>query len=377
MTRHAKKTHPNLWEGSERTRRASSSSVNTGAVTSARSRFLSTPGHAPPPLTSLRPQRKERSISDPGPLRSPDLKISHESSVGVILEETTARPIGLPRQVIVHHSSARGVIEEGSQYEERGLSYSSSGGSVSYCDMSPPSGEFQKLLDLDLDSGGAERMVIKEEDEDDTSLGELLGVSGVRDMNLGTLMQEFAAADHKKEVICHDGDAVSTDDDRMMTEEEMMIKMEPRSPPASPDPSITEASMILTHPDMSLIHVSNSSSMSLILSPQDMSLIVASQQQQQQQQQQEQESLVSKARFLRTPSQDSITRTKNPVLPSIHTETCLVVPEPNSVKYPHQQLLFTPGHDDSRDMTETLTELRGSLFFTDDQHYSSLHQPWN
>ena len=38
----------------------------------------------------------------------------------------------------------------------------------------------------------------------------------------------------------------------------------------------------------------------------------------------------------RTPSQDSITRTKNPVLPSIHTETCLVVPEPNIVKYPGQ-----------------------------------------
>ena len=76
------------------------------------------------------------------------------------------------------------------------------------------------------------------------------------------------------------------------------------------------------------------------------------------------------------------------MLPSIHTETCLLVPEPNTLKYPavapagSTQLLFTAGFaaesagQDERDVTEQLTELRGSLFLSDEygQHY---FQPWN
>ena len=75
------------------------------------------------------------------------------------------------------------------------------------------------------------------------------------------------------------------------------------------------------------------------------------------------------------------------MLPSIHTETCLLVPEPNSLKYPAvtpgpTQLLFTAGFttesggQEEREVTEQLTELRGSLFLSDEygQHY---FQPWN
>lgn len=76
-------------------------------------------------------------------------------------------------------------------------------------------------------------------------------------------------------------------------------------------------------------------------------------------------------------------RTKNPVLPSIHAESCLVVPEPNTLKYPAVApagLLFTAGlaADSAADDTavEQLTELRGSLFLSD-EYGQQYFQPWN
>ena len=163
----------------------------------------------------------------------------------------------------------------------------------------------------------------------------------------------------------------------MMTDEEMLIKMEPNSPPASPisqdqDDSLLLTSMIVQqHPPVTTLVLTNAQAQEFIAVTATTSLqtsqLVTSQQEQ-----------ISKARsiFLRTPSQDSITRTKNPVLPSIHTETCLVVPEPNTVKYPSSSNLLFSG--DEREVVETLTELRGSLFLSDEygQQYN-LHQPWN
>jgi hypothetical protein len=96
--------------------------------------------------------------------------------------------------------------------------------------------------------------------------------------------------------------------------------------------------------------------------------------------------------FIRTQSQDSLTRTKNPVLPSIHAEQ-LVVPEPRLARY--QQNPDPPfsleDFEEVEEATATattaasvvapqqqhqLTELKGSLFLSDDYN-QSYFQPWN
>ena len=78
--------------------------------------------------------------------------------------------------------------------------------------------------------------------------------------------------------------------------------------------------------------------------------------------------------YIRTQSQDSLTKTKNPVLPSIHAESSLVVPEPNQIKYPTVQNPLFLGFSDEKD--DQLTELRGSLFLSED-YGQSYFQPWN
>ena len=90
------------------------------------SRYVSTPGKAP--VRPVRTQRKERSISEPGPLRIPDLKkvAKTEPEEGSSSSKTL---IGHPRHVIVHHSSTRGATELDTHY-------SYSGGSVTYCEDS-------------------------------------------------------------------------------------------------------------------------------------------------------------------------------------------------------------------------------------------------
>ena len=183
---------------------------------------------------------------------------------------------------------------------------------------SPPIGDFQRLMTLDNHP-----MMIKEEEpyyhddmeQEETDIKELLDDKNRIDLH--SFMEEFA---EKKGFI------------PPAREDESEVKMEPQSRPSSPDysgqlPPILE------------------------LSPPPARNVL-----------------------LRTQSQDSITRTKNPVLPSIHAETSLVVPEPNMIKYPAggQQLLF--GFSEERE--EQLTELRGSLFLSEDYSHSYF-QPWN
>jgi hypothetical protein len=94
--------------------------------------------------------------------------------------------------------------------------------------------------------------------------------------------------------------------------------------------------------------------------------------------------------FIRTQSQDSLTRTKNPVLPSIHAEQ-LVVPEPRLARYqqnpdpPFSLEDFEEVEEATATATTTavvapqqhqLTELKGSLFLSDDYN-QSYFQPWN
>jgi hypothetical protein len=108
--------------------------------------------------------------------------------------------------------------------------------------------------------------------------------------------------------------------------------------------------------------------------------------------------------FIRKQSQDSLTRTKNPVLPNIHAELLpLVVPEPRQARYQNQPTAEPPFSLDDFDEEEAggvtsaavvavrassptppqqqqqqpqLTELKGSLFLPEDYN-QSYFQPWN
>jgi hypothetical protein len=81
----------------------------------------------------------------------------------------------------------------------------------------------------------------------------------------------------------------------------------------------------------------------------------------------------ARAIYLRTQSQDSLTRTKNPVLPSIHAEAALVVPEIRLSKYP---VTCTPPLDFGEEKEDSLADLRGQLFLTED-YGQAIFQPWN
>jgi hypothetical protein len=68
---------------------------------------------------------------------------------------------------------------------------------------------------------------------------------------------------------------------------------------------------------------------------------------------------VPKPIFIRTQSQDSLTRTKNPVLPSIHFEGSLVVPEPKQVRYSSQDP-FTLDYEDEEEGKRRRTKQRST-----------------
>ena len=75
------------------------------------------------------------------------------------------------------------------------------------------------------------------------------------------------------------------------------------------------------------------------------------------------------------------------MLPSIHAESCLLVPDPGLVKWPaHTSApasVLLAGHAPSPDTeadpscaADQLTELRGSLFLSD-EYGQAYFQPWN
>ena len=82
----------------------------------------------------------------------------------------------------------------------------------------------------------------------------------------------------------------------------------------------------------------------------------------------------ARAIYLRAQSQDSLTRTKNPVLPSIHAESSLV-PDVKLAKYPviNQE---TFSLDFSEEREGGLTDLRGQLFLAEELG-QNIFQPWN
>ena len=84
----------------------------------------------------------------------------------------------------------------------------------------------------------------------------------------------------------------------------------------------------------------------------------------------------ARAIYLRTQSQDSLTRTKNPVLPSIHAESTLVVPEPKVVKYPVTGQDNSVSLDFTEDQEDGLADLKGQLFLSE-EYGQNIFQPWN
>ena len=151
-------------------------------------RYVSTPGRP------VRTQRKERSISDPGPtpLRVPDSATMDIKEEEEMVDPEVREMVGRPQHVIVHHSSARGATTR--HYSGGGAGAGYSGG---YCEdsgyreaelQSPPSRDFERLMSLDTG-----QLVIKEEEaptEEQDTIQQLLG-AGARDRleELGCLMQ--------------------------------------------------------------------------------------------------------------------------------------------------------------------------------------------
>ena len=151
-------------------------------------RYVSTPGRP------VRTQRKERSISDPGPtpLRVPDSATMDIKEEEEMVDTEVREMVGRPQHVIVHHSSARGATTR--HYSGGGAGAGYSGG---YCEdsgyreaelQSPPSRDFERLMSLDTG-----QLVIKEEEaatEEQDTIQQLLG-AGARDRleELGCLMQ--------------------------------------------------------------------------------------------------------------------------------------------------------------------------------------------
>ena len=325
MTRHAKKTHASLYPGGGGQERV---------------RVVSGPQqHQHRPSRST---RKERSVSEPGPGRGG--------------EEKKMKTVGEPRPVIVHCSSARpddGGSVTTSLYQPN-IIYSSALDNIQEKQDSPPVRDFQRLMTLDNN-----RMIIKEEEpyfhenmeQEDTDIKELLDDKDRIDLH--SFMEEFA---EKKTFL---GPAVTQQiEEELNNFDGSLVKMEPNSRPSSP----TNTNMIEEEYGRTTEDFSGNSGHQLPhlihLEPPQQPL----------------HCLKTRNILLRTQSQDSITRTKNPVLPSIHAETCLVVPEPNQVKYPagNGQLLF--GFSEERE--EQFTELRGSLFLSED-YSQSYFQPWN
>jgi len=472
MTRHAKKTHASFYENS-------------------RTRLISTPVPDHPTDQELpRSSRKERSISDPGPvpvspaINHPSEHKLMEESAGVHqplqatndfhklvtqdnVDKVKTQPLAIQRQVIVHPSSTSDSfnrplhqrnIENSDSYKQNllhirtpnitrpntsvkagssqvksreppilfqtnipqtGLTYNQSGplnfysresgNEVSSQDHittgqhlnyeqermavdqkenfqlnemhtkrdrtgskvgeSPPTNELQKLLTLDRKS-----VIIKEEepspklyDEDLTDENAIKELLAEKDrIDLTSFMTEFTDdlppnLSGRKRIFLNPP-SPSMDEESLLPKylEENLIKMEPNSRPSSPMDSTIIQDNFTT---------SNEQYPSFDADPLDPDpprpgpyphLIP----------------LQPKPRtiFIRTQSQDSLTKTKNPVLPSIHAESNLVVPEPNQIKYPTVQNPLFLGFSDEKD--DQLTELRGSLFLSED-YGQSYFQPWN
>jgi len=468
MTRHAKKTHASFYE-------------NTRPVHE-RTRLISTPvpdqnsDHDLP-----RSSRKERSISDPGPIPvSPSINPSEqkliEERAGATHEfeklvpqdsfdKVKTQPLAIQRQVIVHPSStsdsfnrppmaAKRNTDNSDSYKQNflhirtptitspnpslnaqsihaksrqipilfpnnipqtGLAYNQSGAPPFYTrengnhitsqqeehgisghnlnyeqeslaqkenfqihDMqlkkernitkvqeSPPANEFQKIMTLERKS-----VIIKEEepchelyDEDLPEENDIKELLAEKDrLDLTSFMTEFnddlpQNTTAKRRVFLNPPSPPMDEDDLLPKYlEENLIKMEPNSRPSSPmDSTLIQENFNTTNQQYpSFDHDQDPSRQPfphlIPIQPKPRTI------------------------FIRTQSQDSLTKTKNPVLPSIYAESSLVVPDTNQIKYPSTQNHLFLGFSDEKD--EQLTELRGSLFLSE-EYGQSYFQPWN
>jgi len=229
----------------------------------------------------------------------------------------------------------------------------------------PPADEFQRLMTLERKS-----VIIKEEESsqefyeedlpDENTIKELLNEKDRIDLTsfMTDLNDDLPPTVMVRKKVYLSPPSPSMGDDGLLQKymEENLIKMEPNSRPSSPmDSSLIQENFDETNEQFATFEQDSAPQSFpphlIPLQPRPPRTI-----------------------FIRTQSQDSLTKTKNPVLPSIHTESSLVVPEPSQIKYPATQNQLFLGFGDEKD--DQLTELRGSLFLSDD-YGQSYFQPWN
>ena len=357
MTRHAKKTHQQLYEPSDR------------------QRLTSAPGGAAVSLQEpvpARNARKERSVSDPGPMHSMHYNPDY----------TALRPLVNPNGVVAKFqklgtNDTYNDTSSNFSYvmrEQDKFSSSSEDCSESLYSLPPSSNTISVIKSC---SNSANQMFTIPEKMDshlgvvksESPCSNLYPKSESDDQQVSTYKQEMEES--KMETYSEDSNSTEQVMKEFMAEKDKIdfdsfikeirddmfdedplrispvkvyleVKEEPKSRPATP---IVEQNSVLGFDGNDELEGYAG-------------LVV------------EEKIVVAKPVFLRTQSQDSLTRTKNPVLPSIHTEGTLVVPEPKQVRYSSQDPFTLSLEDESH----TLAELKGSLFLNDDQSY---FQPWN
>lgn len=388
MTRHAKKTHANFYDSSERPERT---------------RLISTPlpGEEEEDfLPRIRPSRKERSVSDPGPplLITREVKVpSYSTKVEPIQEmatpsqqqkvieefeklvtqdtldlvkagEAASHPPSEPYQAMSEEAPCSPPPlhpVERSEYVLNGHFFASTlpqttrEDSKEMSDMqdqrreplhakihqTSSTNEMLKYLMREERSGPFDNQL----GEDVRALKELLAEKESIDFN--AFMNDIAEERppiliHSRKKVFLNPPSPSLNEDSLLPKylEDGLIKMEPPSSPGSP----IDATMLQSQyspPQYEVPHCFPA--------------------------------LQTKARtiYIRTQSQDSLTRTKNPVLPSIHAESSLVVPEPKMVKYP-VTVQDSVSLDFSEEREDSLADLRGPLFLSEEDGHN-IFQPWN
>jgi len=435
MTRHAKKTHANFYDSSERLERT---------------RLISTPlpGEEEEELV-VRPSRKERSVSDPGPplLLSRELKVpSYSSKVEPLNEmaESTQQLHQLPNQQKVIEEFEKLVTQDtldlvkvgeevvaSSVQQQQVTTVSSVPSETGFLSSLPSKRIIKASSVIEQQAGCRDRFVLnngqyftlsqqhhqqpsnpisppetntkdvsdmQDEARDHpmqvkvqqaTAANDMLKFllkeerNGLFDNNLGEDVRAFKELLAEKESmdfntfmndISDEGNppvlnnsnskkklflnppSPSLTEDSLLPKylEESLIKLEPPSSPTSMDSTSEIAAGFPTS------NAQFSPTLPPLATSHPFPVIQAK----------------ARAIYLRTQSQDSLTRTKNPVLPSIHAESTLVVPEPKVVKYPVTGQDNSVSLDFTEDQEDGLADLKGQLFLSE-EYGQNIFQPWN
>jgi len=431
MTRHAKKTHANFYDSSERLERT---------------RLISTPlpGEEEEELV-VRPSRKERSVSDPGPplLLSRELKVpSYSSKVEPLNEmaESTQQLHQLPNQQKVIEEFEKlvtqdtldlvkvgeEVVASSVQQQQQVTTVSSVPSETGF--LSLPSKRIIKASSVieQQQAGCRERFVLnngqyfslsQHQQQPSNPISPENNTKDLSDMQdegrdhpMQVKVQEATAANDMLKFLLKEernglfdnniGEDVRAFKELLAEKESMdfntfMNDISDEGNPAvlnnskkklflnPPSPSLTEDSLLPKYLEESLIKLEPPSSPTSMDSTSEIAAGFPTSNAQYSPQPPLATShpfpvIQAKARaiYLRTQSQDSLTRTKNPVLPSIHAESTLVVPEPKVVKYPVTGQDNSVSLDFTEDQEDGLADLKGQLFLSE-EYGQNIFQPWN